>query len=717
MKVSTFNNTVVERTGLADDGRFTIAFNSKMAKILADGIYSDKITSIIREISCNAIDSHVAAGKPNAPIEVHLPGIFEPWFHVRDFGIGLDHNEVMNIYTVYGASTKTDTNDMVGCLGLGSKSPFSYVDAFDVTAIKNGIERQYSMYRSEDGMPSVALLMERKTAEPNGVTVKIPVLQTDFNSFKSKAAGVFRWFAVQPTIVGMRDFSIEPVTTLFEGDRWKIIKITHNYGYHSNPTAIALMGRVAYPIHADSVSGLTANQRTLLSMSVVLDFDIGDLEVAASREALGYDSRTQDNIKARLEVVLRQLGENFEKLMSDAKTLWEAHEAFNTIFGYNSQYHYEFGRIFGNQGLKWNNHTIRSGAIAFDTSKVYDPKTAPHITTISGSYRRTRKLEYHRNLSFKCSPTTKIIFDDLERGGASRVNYYHSSNNNNFEITVFGGTPTVSRKEILDLLGNPEYLLTSQLPKRPSNTGARGEKVNMLQYRLEYQSGKKAWTAVDVELEDGGVYVNLDVWTPVRNDIEFDNFYHTICLAQTLGILDRDTPIYAPRGNFKKKLEKIPEWENVFDIISAGLKTRLTPSVLQKVSDVNEFNTAATEINQISMWKTKWNLVDTDGVFSKFVEGMRKLESISTTGKTELNLASLNVYMGNQNVLPAPVFKGADAWNKVEKQYPMIPMLLADRYTTSNLWVGDNRKVIENYINMVDASISLPARNTAKLAA
>ena len=211
MKVSNFTNTVVERTGLDDNGRFKIAFNAKMAKILADGIYSDKITSIIRELSCNAIDSHVESDQADRPIEIHLPGVFEPWFHVRDFGVGLDHEQVMNIYTCYGASTKTDSNAYIGQLGLGSKSPFSYVDAFDVTAVKNGIERQYSMYKSEDGMPSVALLSERETTEPNGVTVKMPVLQNDFNNFKTKASKVFRWFPVKPAVVGMRDFEIEPV--------------------------------------------------------------------------------------------------------------------------------------------------------------------------------------------------------------------------------------------------------------------------------------------------------------------------------------------------------------------------------------------------------------------------------------------------------------------------------------------------------------------------
>ena len=107
MKTSTAQDTVIERDGIGSDGAFQIQFNAKMARILSDGLYSNKIQAIIRELSCNAIDSHVEAGCVDKPIEVHLPTVFEPWFYVRDFGVGLDHQQVLNIYTVYGASTKT----------------------------------------------------------------------------------------------------------------------------------------------------------------------------------------------------------------------------------------------------------------------------------------------------------------------------------------------------------------------------------------------------------------------------------------------------------------------------------------------------------------------------------------------------------------------------------------------------------------------------------
>ena len=718
MKVSNFTNTTVERTGLADDGKFKIAFNAKMARILSDGLYSDKITSIIREISCNAIDSHVESGQATRPIEVHLPGIFEPWFHVRDFGVGLDHDQVMNIYTTYGASTKTNSNDFIGQLGLGSKSPFSYVDAFDVTAIKNGIMRQYSLYKSEDGMPSVALLLEQPTSEKDGVTVKMPVLQSDFNNFKDKAANVFRWFDVKPEIVGMTDFVIKPVDVLYCGTGWKIRNPVSNgyYDKQATDSPVALMGRVAYPIQANSVTGLSASLSTLLNLPLIFEFNIGDLEIAASREALGYDARTQANITDKLAVMLNELGEQFEQQMKDSKTLWQAHATFNKIFGHDGRFHYEFGSIFGRQGLKWNGNVVKSSTIAVDTSMMYNPAAGPAISTISGTYRRTRKIEYHRTLHLQCSDKTKIVFDDLERGGASRVNYYHTANNNRFDIYVFGGTPTISRTEMLELMGNPEYLLTSDLPKRPSGVNSRGQKVNMLVRNYRHETGKNAWDPVDVDLEDGGIYVDLDGWDVKDGERLIKNFNDIIKMAKQAGILDKDVVIHAPRGNFKKKLGAMPEWENMFDIIRDELKNRLTPTVMQTVSDIAAYNNATLEMSYSKWWKAKWTLVDTDGVFSKWINGMVDLDAKFKNGSKDQNLADINRMMGMDNKLPVASFDGADAWKKVVKHYPLLTPLL-NSWNADTLVVGETQKHLQEYINLVDASITLPSRTNVKLAA
>mgnify|MGYP001258182542 FL=1 len=102
---------------------FTIKTTAKAFRILSSGLYSDRIKAIIRELSCNAVDAHVMA-KNSEPFLVHLPSNLEPWFSVRDYGIGLSENDVMNLYSTYFESTKTESNDQIGALGLGSKSPF-----------------------------------------------------------------------------------------------------------------------------------------------------------------------------------------------------------------------------------------------------------------------------------------------------------------------------------------------------------------------------------------------------------------------------------------------------------------------------------------------------------------------------------------------------------------------------------------------------------------
>ena len=89
--------------------------------ILSDGLYSNKILAVIRELSTNAYDSHVDAGVADRAFEVHLPTRLEPYFHVRDYGTSMTHDQCMTLYTTYFRSTRNDSNDAVGCLGLGKK--------------------------------------------------------------------------------------------------------------------------------------------------------------------------------------------------------------------------------------------------------------------------------------------------------------------------------------------------------------------------------------------------------------------------------------------------------------------------------------------------------------------------------------------------------------------------------------------------------------------
>jgi HSP90 family molecular chaperone len=89
-----------------------------LMQMLSKNLYSDPIGSTVRECASNALDSHRRAGTED-PIIVFLgsneDGNYE--FSVEDFGIGLDADDVKNIISKYGKSTKRLSNNELGMMG------------------------------------------------------------------------------------------------------------------------------------------------------------------------------------------------------------------------------------------------------------------------------------------------------------------------------------------------------------------------------------------------------------------------------------------------------------------------------------------------------------------------------------------------------------------------------------------------------------------------
>ena len=79
MLVANANNSPALKFGNISESDFGIAASGKAFDILANALYQNKIGSIVREISCNASDSHIAAGTPELPIRIHVPTNMEPW--------------------------------------------------------------------------------------------------------------------------------------------------------------------------------------------------------------------------------------------------------------------------------------------------------------------------------------------------------------------------------------------------------------------------------------------------------------------------------------------------------------------------------------------------------------------------------------------------------------------------------------------------------------
>ena len=320
MKVAHAEKHVLGTGGLKEAQAFKIRTSAHAFKILSSGLYSDKITAVLREIGCNAHDAHIAMGIAHRPFDVKLPNQLDNQFYIRDHGTGLSHEDVLNLYTTYFASTKQESNDFTGAFGLGSKSPFSYTDSFTITACHGGKKRIYTAHIGDEGSPIVALMSESDVDADwqTGIEVGFPVRPEDFRSFAEKAAKVFRFFSPLPKVVGS-NVLLKP------------LKIEQDFGTYAfldkedegfNDGICVQMGNVKYPVDTNQ---LTLNRGAAVEKGkelkgLLLRFDLGKLQVAASREELQYDPVTQKAIASRLGEVLISLAKEIKQAFDNATT-------------------------------------------------------------------------------------------------------------------------------------------------------------------------------------------------------------------------------------------------------------------------------------------------------------------------------------------------------------------------------------------------------------
>jgi hypothetical protein len=307
----------------------------KAFHILSGALYSDKILAVVRELSTNAYDAHVAAGKKDVPFELKLPTNWDSAFYVKDFGTGLTEDQIYNLYMVYFESTKSGSNDFVGTLGLGSKSPFSYDTSFTVESRQGGFKKVYVCFKNEQLMPAVTKLSEAPTDEPDGLTIAMSIKSSDADRFREAVEKALKYFDPAPKIIGAPANLIK-IEHTHEGTNWKLRH--RSSGNHFGGSPRVVQGFISYPIDWSIV-------RSTINMSDVDYYDlasarnsavdffvpIGDVEIAPSREALTYDARTCQNLFKAIQAFDKELKAQITTEVQAQPTLWKAMEAWQTL--------------------------------------------------------------------------------------------------------------------------------------------------------------------------------------------------------------------------------------------------------------------------------------------------------------------------------------------------------------------------------------------------
>lgn len=703
------NEAVISNVGQI--GEFRIRNSAKAFSILSSGLYANKIRAIIRELSCNAYDSHIAAGKKDTPFDVHLPNSLEPWFSVRDYGVGLSHDAVINIYTTYFESTKTDSNDFVGALGLGSKSPFSYTDNFSVVAVQAGRKGVYTAFINENGVPSIALMTEEKTTDPNGVEVKFSVNdQKDYFKFRNEAVEVYRFFTLRPVVSGYSEFKFSDP----EYADKDIIKGVHSGGGYSS---IAVMGNIAYPIQVPDSDKSLGDLGKMLNCGLVIEFSIGELDFQPSREGLGYTQVTMQNIKNKLSQLNDQLVIHIATEANKIECLWErahflvqkynSHLWRNAIQKYGADTNFP---LFNHDNLKAGYHHITE-TLSFDNTNLASKyniciksfKKDNHSDkchTIRQATRFDKPMDgYIECWNINVSPNIYFVFNDTTVGAQERTKYHWRNSKNTtsntdqvFIIEAVNKKQPIKKAMFLADIMNPpskQVLNASQLLFK-NRTSSVGRNVAIL--RLEERGHR--WRNKKV------------VWASVGSVNQFDKnktyYYLPMIGFKTQGVVEdakvlRDMlakaniytdTIYGVRKTDLEAIRAQSNWINLDDMVVDKLSSITNDYVMGLVKRA---------IDRRSHFKYNvLNKISKDSPYYKLVNQFKNVQPVSDSVREGLEYLC-STYKVNWSTLGNPKALIDQYTKEVDcnrKRYPLIEHVSEYAYNST--------EGIAEYINLID---------------
>lgn len=196
MIVNTITNPTRTSSKL-NSSAMTVNITGTSFSFILDNLYTYPHRAIVRELSCNAWDAHVAAGN-EAPFHIQVPSKLNPTLIIKDFGTGLDAEEIDKYLNTLYSSSKGETNDQIGGFGLGSKSPFALVPSFYITSIKDGKEYKCFWYRNSEGIPVLTVQSTKDTDQPNGLTYVVQFAEKDVDQIVQACASEVVGLPVPP---------------------------------------------------------------------------------------------------------------------------------------------------------------------------------------------------------------------------------------------------------------------------------------------------------------------------------------------------------------------------------------------------------------------------------------------------------------------------------------------------------------------------------------
>jgi hypothetical protein len=681
-------------------GEFQIRNSAKAFKILSDGLYADKIRAIVRELSTNAYDSHVEAGHPDRPFHVHLPNQLEPFFSVRDEGIGLDEAGVMDLYTTYFQSTKTDSDDFVGALGLGSKSPFSYTDNFTVIATKNGRRGTYTAYLNDAGIPSIVQMLEVETTEPNGVEVKFGVNPNDFRKFHESAKVVYRHFPTEiVNVTGVPDFKI----IISDVIRRDIIPGVHFLeSRYSSSTSTVVMGMIEYKVELSAIQNhLTENERELFESAMLeIHAPIGAVEMQPSREGLSYTKRTIDYLRQVIHKVSKAVDNEVKSSLDGITNLWDIAEIYNNLQEQNQNKFYRHilrtyvrNKLACYKEIDFSNYNYNGRLYVRIPDKKFEQYNASIKVLVRQTHRASdyahARADWRDNWELYVDNNTVFVIADCHAAlKKTQLNFKKAKHNTTIVIILPKDRkakfyPERTLKELFGAPRNVAYASSFDVELKPTTPDIHYEQLGLLNMRYSAWKPIGASSEVFKTITDPKKKV---LYIPLHGSKIDDPCFMGISesrIEAIAGAIGYNGPIVGVRKKARQLIEKNDNWV----LFSKELKKHLNKYTVNDVlPNTNFWAQAVMKVKQVI------NEVDKNSEFCKLVHEHLDLNAraIPTALYEFLAMTNKEICSIAQGEPPATRF-----WNAVIQKYPMLHFI--------KHWESHSDEIVD-YIKLVDAS-------------
>lgn len=507
MIITAARNTPVS-SGVTDsvDYKIDTANLGHIASILRKA-YSDPIRAVVREYGTNACEAHMLNGNEKSPFKVTLPTALTPTFKLRDFGPGLGPDSFRDLFCSYGGSSKRTSNQFTGCLGIGCKSYGAYTDSATIIDIHNGIKRIWNCFIDESEVGKASLLSETKTTEQSGVEVQIAVRPQDVDRFRATAIKVYKVFDVQPILTNANDEEKQELAKL----DYKAGSVSGpNWTFTGNGQSWLQMGLVLYPLRSDFSGPNSIKQ--LIHAGVYLRVNLGDVQIAPSREDLQYSPKTVNTLVSQLKPVYEKLGESLVTAVKQASDYIEAHRVL-TDFKRGDYSSSEFRRLIiekVKKSLVWNDIPLNlDGVLEIaqnetdakgNTLKVVDDVLKDHgITLVRVSKRGWGKTKFnvtrddHR---IHISNDMELFLNDgkITGSGESRAREWFVQTPNSGDKTVYvltcknGGKAWL--ESTLPWFSSVKFRSAEELPKPAPKMKAVDADGNEVEYTKDKKHSK-----------------------------------------------------------------------------------------------------------------------------------------------------------------------------------------------------------------------------------